>query len=197
MITVKVTVVPWTNFDSQVQTMVQNHNYPDITEGDYFSADAQQGLLYPASQVLSDPGNLLPVFAKPGTYNGIQYGMPFTTSSRTLFYNKKLFAQGQDHVAADDLGDVQADAAKIKALGPIGFGLPLGPEEAQAESLLWFLGDGGNYMSAGKWTINSPPERRRVHLPQGPRRGWRHRAEPGHRGPHRRCGRSSPTARSA
>ena len=39
-ITVKVTVVPWTNFDSEIQTMVQNHNYPDITEGDYFSADA-------------------------------------------------------------------------------------------------------------------------------------------------------------
>src|SRR5205807_2565344 len=29
-INVKITVIPWTNFDSQVQTMVQNHNYPDI-----------------------------------------------------------------------------------------------------------------------------------------------------------------------
>ncbi len=56
-ISVKVTVVPWTNFDSQIQTLVQNHNYPDITEGDYFSAYAQQGLLYPASQVLSNPAS--------------------------------------------------------------------------------------------------------------------------------------------
>jgi multiple sugar transport system substrate-binding protein len=157
-ITVKVTVIPWTNFDSQVQTMVQNHNYPDITEGDYFSAFAQQGLLYPASQVLSNPGNLLPVFAKQGTYNGVQYGMPFTTSSRTLFYNKKLFAKAGITSPPTTWADLQTDAAKIKALGDIGYGLPLGPEEAQAESLLWFLGDGGNYQNAqGKWTINSAP----------------------------------------
>jgi multiple sugar transport system substrate-binding protein len=157
-ITVKVTVIPWTNFDSEVQTMVQNHNMPDITEGDYFSAYAQQGLLYPAGQVLSNPGNLLPVFAKQGTYNGVQYGMPFTTSSRTLFYNKKLFAKAGINAPPSTWADVQADAAKLKALGDIGFGLPLGPEEAQAESLLWFLGDGGNYQNAqGKWTINSAP----------------------------------------
>src|SRR6201998_4584431 len=157
-ISVKITVVPWTNFDSEVQTMVQNHNYPDVTEGDYFSSYAQQGLLYPASQVLSDPGNLLPVFAKQGTYNGVQYGMPFTTSSRTLFYNKKLFAKAGINAPPSTWADVQADATKLKALGDLGFGLPLGPEEAQAESLLWFLGDGGNYQNAqGKWTINSAP----------------------------------------
>ena len=52
-IKVTVTTIPWTNFDSQVQTMVQNKNYPDITEGDYFSNYAQDGLLYPASDVLS------------------------------------------------------------------------------------------------------------------------------------------------
>ncbi len=156
-ISVKITVVPWTNFDSEIQTMVQNHNYPDVTEGDYFSAYAQQGLLYPASQVLSNPGNLLPVFAKQGTYNGVQYGMPFTTSSRTLFYNKKLFAKAGITAAPATWADIQADAAKLKAQGVVGYGLPLGPEEAQAESLLWFLGDGGGYQDAsGKWTINSP-----------------------------------------
>ena len=97
------------------------------------------------------------MFAKQGTYNGAQYGMPFTTSSRTLFYNKKLFQQAGISSAPQTWADVQADAAKIKALGKVGFGLPLGSEEAQAESLLWFLGDGGNYQSAsGKWTINSP-----------------------------------------
>jgi multiple sugar transport system substrate-binding protein len=157
-INVKITVIPWTNFDSQVQTMVQNHNYPDVTEGDYFSSYAQQGLLYPASQVLSRAGNLLPVFSKQGTYNGTQYGMPFTTSSRTLFYNKKLFAKAGITSAPTTWADVQTDAAKIKAMGDIGFGLPLGPEEAQAESLLWFLGDGGNYQNPqGKWAINAAP----------------------------------------
>jgi multiple sugar transport system substrate-binding protein len=155
-IKVNVTSIPWTNFDQQVQTMVQNKQYPDITEGDYFSNYAQDGLLYSAADVLSNPGNLLPAFKTQGTYNGTQYGMPFTTSSRTLFYNKKLFAAAGITAAPQTWADVEADAAKIKKLGKVGFGLPLGAEEAQAESYLWMLGDGGGYQTAGKYTIDSP-----------------------------------------
>jgi multiple sugar transport system substrate-binding protein len=154
-IKVTVTSIPWTNFDAQVQTMVQNKQYPDITEGDYFSNYAQDGLLYSASDVLSNPGNLLPAFKAQGTYSGTQYGMPFTTSSRTLFYNKKLFTQAGITAAPQTWADVETDAAKIKKLGKVGFGLPLGAEEAQAESLLWMLGDGGGYQTGGKYTINS------------------------------------------
>jgi len=156
-IKVNVTSIAWTNFDQQVQTMIQNKQYPDITEGDYFSNYAQDGLLYSAADVLSDPSNLLPGFKNQGTYNGTQYGMPFTTSSRTLFYNKKLFTQAGITSAPQTWADVQADAAKVKALGDVGFGLPLGSEEAQAESLLWMLGDGGGYQTGGKYTINSAP----------------------------------------
>jgi multiple sugar transport system substrate-binding protein len=154
-IKVNVTSIPWTNFDQEVQTMVQNKQYPDITEGDYFSNYAKDGLLYSASDVMSAPSNLLPGFKAQGTYNGVQYGMPFTTSSRTLFYNKKLFTAAGITAAPQTWADVQTDAAKIKAAGDVGFGLPLGAEEAQAESLLWMLGDGGGYQTAGKYTINS------------------------------------------
>ncbi|MDT4973813.1 MAG: multiple sugar transport system substrate-binding protein, partial [Pseudonocardiales bacterium] len=156
-ITVKVQAINWNDFDNQVQTMVQNHQFPDITEGDYFSNYAQEGLLYKASEVMTNASNLMPVFSKLGSYQNAQYGMPFTTSSRTLFYNKKLFAQAKITSAPQTWADVQADALKIKALGKIGFGLPLGSEEAQAESLLWMLGNGGNYKDAtGNWTIDSP-----------------------------------------
>lgn len=158
-ITVKVQTINWNDFDNQVKTMVQNKQYPDVMEGDYFPDYAQSGLLYPAKDVTSPStfNNLLPVFAKLNTYNGVQYGMPFTTSARTLFYNKQLFTQAHIAAAPTTWADIQTDAAKIKALGKIGFGLPLGPEEAQAESLLWFLGNGGEYQdSSGKWVINSP-----------------------------------------
>ena len=152
-ITVKVQTVNWNDFDTKIQTMVQN----DITEGDYFSNYAQEGLLYKASDVLSDPHNPMPVFTKLGSYGGAQYGIPFTTSSRALFYNKTLFAKAGITAPPKTWDEVMADAGKIKALGKIGFGLPLGPEEAQAETLLWFLGDGGGYQNAaGAWTINSP-----------------------------------------
>jgi multiple sugar transport system substrate-binding protein len=157
-IAVKVQTINWNDFDNQVKTMVQNKQYPDVLEGDYFPDYAQAGLLYPANQVLSSStfSNLLPVFAKLNTYNGTQYGMPFTTSARTLFYNKKLFQQAGITSAPQTWADVQNDATKIKSLGKIGFGLPLGSEEAQAEALLWFLGNGGGYQDdSGKWMINS------------------------------------------
>src|SRR6516162_247109 len=119
-IKVNVTSIAWTNFDQEVQTMIQNKQYPDITEGDYFSNYAQDGLLYSASDVLSDPGNLLQTFKEQGTYNGVQYGMPFTTSSRTLFYNKKLFAQAGITSAPQTWADVETDAAKITKMGDVG-----------------------------------------------------------------------------
>jgi multiple sugar transport system substrate-binding protein len=156
-ITVKVQTVNWNDFDTKIQTMIQNRQYPDITEGDYFANYAQEGLLYKASDVLSDPGNPMPVFKTLGSYQGVQYGIPFTTSSRAFFYNKKLFAAAGIADAPKTWDELQADAAKIEAKGNIGYGLPLGPEEAQAEALLWFLGNGGGYQdAAGKWVINSP-----------------------------------------
>ncbi|HEU5007680.1 MAG TPA: extracellular solute-binding protein [Jatrophihabitantaceae bacterium] len=156
-ISVKVTAINWNDYDSQVQTLLQNKQIPDITEGDYNAKYAQDGLLYPMSDVLSDPGNVLSEFTKLDSYNGTQYGIPWTTSSRTLFYNKKLFSQAGITSPPQTWADIQTDAAKIKKLGKIGFGLPLGSEEAQAEALLWFLGNNGGYQdSSGKWVINSP-----------------------------------------
>lgn len=156
-IAVKVQAINWNDFDSKIQTMVQNRQYPDITEGDYFSNYAQEGLLYKVDQVFSNPGNLLPVFKTLGSYKGTQYGLPFTTSARALFYNKKIFKDAGISQPPKTWKELQTDAGKIKAIGKIGFGLPLGPEEAQAETLLWFLGNGGGFQnSKGKWTIDSP-----------------------------------------
>jgi multiple sugar transport system substrate-binding protein len=155
-ITVKVKVVNWNDFDTQIKTAVQNKKNPDITEGDFFPDYAQEGLLYKASEVMTNTSNLVPVFAKLGSYKGTQYGIPFTTSSRTLFYNKKLFQQAGISSPPQTWADVKADALKIKAAGKIGFGLPLGSEEAQAESLLWMLGNNGNFTDKqGAYTINS------------------------------------------
>ncbi|WP_284945487.1 extracellular solute-binding protein [Acidisoma cladoniae] len=156
-ITVKIQSINWNDFDTKVQTMVQNRQYPDITEGDYFSNYAQEGLLYKVSDVMTDPSNLMPAFTKLGSYGGVQYGMPFTTSSRAFFYNKKLFAQAGIAAPPTTWDELMTDAGKITALGKIGYGMPLGPEEAQAETLLWFLGNDGGYQDAdGKYTINSP-----------------------------------------
>ena len=45
---------------------------------------------------------------------------------------------------------------KLKAAGVTPYGMPLGSEEAQAETAIWFYGAGGGYGDAKKLTIDSP-----------------------------------------
>jgi multiple sugar transport system substrate-binding protein len=157
-ITVSVQTIDWTDFPNKVQTLVQNKQFPDILEGDAAPQFAQSHLLYPDSQVLSPAvlHNLIPTFLKDGRYQGTDYGIPFTTSTRALYYNKKIFAAAGISSPPQTWAQLQSDAAKIKAKGFVGYGMPLGSEEAQAEALLWFLGDGGGYLnSSGNYAINS------------------------------------------
>jgi multiple sugar transport system substrate-binding protein len=157
-ITVNVQTVDWTDFPTKTATLIQNKQYPDILEGNPAPPYAQSGLIYPVSQVLSSSvnSNLIPKFVADGAYKGTDYGIPFTTSTRAMYYNKKIFAKAGISAPPTTWAQLQTDAAKIKKAGYIGYGLPLGSEEAQAELLLWILGDGGGYVdSAGKYTINS------------------------------------------
>jgi multiple sugar transport system substrate-binding protein len=158
-ITVNVQTIDWTDYPTKVQTLIQNKQYPDILEGDAAPQFAQSHLLYPDKDVLAPAvlKNLIPTFLKDGQYQGTDYGIPFTTSTRALYYNKKIFAKAGISAPPQTWAQLKTDAAAITAKGFIGYGMPLGSEEAQAEALLWFLGNGGGYVnSAGKYDINSP-----------------------------------------
>jgi multiple sugar transport system substrate-binding protein len=157
-IKVNVQTVNWTDFPNKVQTLIQNKQFPDVLEGSTAPQFAQSHLLYKSSDVLSAAvlGDLMQKFLKDTAYQGTPYGIPFTTSTRALYYNKKIFAAAGITSPPQTWTQLQADAAKIKAKGYIGYGLPLGSEEAQAEALMWFLGNGGGYLGTdGKYTINS------------------------------------------
>lgn len=157
-ITVRVQTVDWTDFPTKVQTLVQNKQFPDVLEGDAAPQFAQSHLLYPDSAVLSPSllANMMPTFLKDGQYQGTDYGIPFTTSTRALYYNKKIFAAAGIAAPPQTWAQLQSDAARIKAKGYVGYGMPLGSEEAQAEALLWFLGNGGGYVNAsGAYDIDS------------------------------------------
>ena len=159
-ITVDVSTVVWTQFPDKVKTLIQNRQYPDILEGNPAPPYAAEGLIYPSSQILSQSviSNLVPKFLNDTDYNGTPYGIPWTTSTRALCYNKAAFSSAGISSPPTTWAQLKSDAAAVKAkTGKIGFGLPLGPEEAQAESLLWFLGNGGGYLGpSGKYVINSP-----------------------------------------
>jgi multiple sugar transport system substrate-binding protein len=114
-ITVNVQTVNWTDFPTKSATLIQNKQYPDIMEGNPAPPYAQSGLIYPVSDVLSPSvaSNLIPKFLKDGQYQGVNYGIPFTTSTRAMYYNKKIFAAAGISAPPKTWAELQADAAKI------------------------------------------------------------------------------------
>ncbi len=159
-IKVDVQVVNWNDIDKQVKTMIQSGNEPDILQTGGYADKVADNLLYPASDVLSagTQANTIATFAKAGQVNGVQYGIPFVSSARAFFYNKAIFTQAGITDAPKSWDDVKADAALIKAKVPgvTPYALPLGPEEAQGESTMWELGNGGGITDAsGAYNLNS------------------------------------------
>ncbi|MFJ7628351.1 ABC transporter substrate-binding protein [Streptomyces sp. NPDC097595] len=157
-IKVDVTVLPWTDIDREVAKMVKDGKAPDIAQIGAYADYAKAGKLYSADEMLSIPtqANFLPKLIDAGQVNRIQYGLPFVASTRLLFYNKKLFSQaGLD--APKTWSDIASDAAALKQRGvSYPFALPLGPEESQAETLMWMLSGGGGYTDeVGSYDIAS------------------------------------------
>ncbi|GII93311.1 extracellular solute-binding protein [Sinosporangium siamense] len=159
-IKVDVQVINWNDIDEQVATMVQNGQFPDILQTGDYSGFVKEGLLHKVDEVLSPAtqSDLLPKFAEFGKVDGAAYGIPFVSSARALFYNKQLFSKAGITEPPKTWDEVKAAAEKLKKSGVAQpFGLPLGAEEAQGESFLWFMGNGGGYKDAsGNWAINSP-----------------------------------------
>ncbi|MYQ78455.1 extracellular solute-binding protein [Streptomyces sp. SID4923] len=157
-IKVDVTVLPWTDIDRDVAKMVKDGEAPDIAQIGAYADYAKAGKLYSADEMLSIPtqANFLPKLIDAGQVNRIQYGLPFVASTRLLFYNKKLFSQAGLN-APRTWSDIASDAAALKQRGvSYPFALPLGPEESQAETLMWMLSGGGAYTDeVGSYDIAS------------------------------------------
>ncbi|MFJ9111637.1 ABC transporter substrate-binding protein [Streptomyces sp. NPDC102283] len=157
-IKVDVTVLHWKDVDREVGKMVEAGDPPDIAQIGAYADYAKAGELYTADETLAirTTANFLPSLADAGKINGTQYGLPFVASTRLLFYNEKLFDQaGLD--APETWDDIRSDAAALRAKGvDYPFALPLGQEEAQAETLMWLLSGGGGYTDdVGAYDLDS------------------------------------------
>ncbi|GAA2062261.1 extracellular solute-binding protein [Streptomyces albiaxialis] len=158
---VDVAVHSWSEVDRKVAEMVKAGEAPDLAQIGAYADYAAEGKLYKANELLSIPvqADFLTGLAEAGEVRRVQYGLPFVSSTRLLFYNKDLFAKaGLD---PDDPPQswkaLKAAARKLKDAGvKYPYGLPLGREEAPAETLIWMLGGGGGYTdTVGNYTINS------------------------------------------
>ncbi|MER6199322.1 extracellular solute-binding protein [Streptomyces sp. NPDC001586] len=154
-IKVEVSVYSWSEVDAKVAEMVKAGKAPDIAQIGAYADYAAAGKLYSAAELVSvkTEADFLGPLADAGKVKQVQYGLPFVSSTRLLFYNEKLLADagviGKDAKAGwqpKSWADLEAAAKKLKGAGvPTPFALPLGREEAQAETMMWMLSGGGGY----------------------------------------------------
>ncbi|MGY1579949.1 ABC transporter substrate-binding protein [Streptomyces sp. MN13] len=155
---VEVDVYSWNDVDRKVKEMVEAGDAPDMAQIGAYADYAADGLLYPADELLSIPvqADFAAQLATAGQIDGAQYGMPFAASTRLLFYNKTLF-QKAGVTPPTSWDELAAAAGALKAEGvKYPYALPLGPEEAQAETMQWLLSGGGGYTdTSGGYGIDS------------------------------------------
>lgn len=156
---VDVTVYSWNDVDRKVKDMVAADKAPDLAQIGSYADYAAAGKLYEAGDLLSIPvqADFPSQLAEAGQWNHAQYGIPFAASTRVLFYNKTLFSQAGITTPPTTWDELAADAKALKADGvKYPYALPLGPEEAQAETMQWLLSGGSGYTDdTGTYTIDS------------------------------------------
>ncbi|MFJ9816808.1 extracellular solute-binding protein [Streptomyces sp. NPDC101151] len=157
---VEVSVYSWNDVDRKVKEMVDAGHAPDLAQIGAYADYAAAGKLYQASDLLSirTQADFLSQLADAGQWKHVQYGIPFAGSTRVLFYNKTLFAKA-GITPPTTWTELAADAKALKDKGvKYPYALPLGPEEAQAETMQWLLsgGNGTGYTDdIGTYTIDS------------------------------------------
>jgi multiple sugar transport system substrate-binding protein len=157
---VSLQVESWDNINDVITTKVQSDDAPDILNIDAFAGFAADDLLYPAEEVLSPETleDFQESFAQNASIDDTMYGLPLIASARTMFYNKDLLAQAGVTEPPTTWDELLAAAQKVNALGGgvYGYGMPLGSEEAQAETSIWTFGAGGDWGDSEEITVDTP-----------------------------------------
>ncbi|MEV5973767.1 extracellular solute-binding protein [Streptomyces sp. NPDC051921] len=156
---VQVQIESWNDVDRKVAELVKAGQAPDVAQIGAYADYAAAGQLYSADELLSIPvqANFLAPLVDAGEYKNTQYGLPFVASTRLLFFNEELFDRAGVDEPPATWAELAAAAEKLKKKGvTYPFALPLGPEEAQAETMMWLLSGGGGYTDdTGHYKIDS------------------------------------------
>ncbi|SDT63478.1 extracellular solute-binding protein [Jiangella sp. DSM 45060] len=159
-VTVNLEVQSWDNINDVIRTKVQAGEAPDILNIDAFSGFAKDDLLYPADEVVSEDtfGDFQESFVENASLDGTVYGLPMIASARALFYNEDVLAQAGITEPPATWDDLLAAGTAVAGLGTgvFGYGMPLGSEEAQAETSIWTFGGGGSWTDGDAITVDTP-----------------------------------------
>ncbi|MGO3151687.1 MAG: extracellular solute-binding protein [Galactobacter sp.] len=149
----------WDNLETVLKTKIQSKKAPDIYNGGAISGYVGDGILAKAEDIASKDTleNFQDSFADAEKVGGAQYGLPFIASDRALFYNKDLMKEAGVKDVPKTWDELLSASKAIKdKTGNPGYGMPLGSEEAQAEAMLWAVGNGGSFGDEENITVDDP-----------------------------------------
>lgn len=157
-IDVQLEVQSWDNISDVVSTRLQANDPPDILNFNAYAAFAEDGLLYPVEEVMSAEriDDFQESFRELGTVDGEFYGIPLLASARALFYNTELLEAAGVSEPPQTWEELQAAAQAVTDSGSIGYLMPLGSEEAQAETSIFTFGAGGSWGDGEELTVVTP-----------------------------------------
>ncbi len=158
---VEIQIEDWDGFSDKVAARIRANDYPDILNDNAFAASAEAGILYPIDEVVSEAtlAAIEPSLLTNGQgADGSQWAAPGIASARMLIYNTELFAQAGVTAPPKSWAQLEDASRKLIALGggTVGYGMPLGREEAQVESSLWLWGAGGTWVDGEKLNADTP-----------------------------------------
>ncbi|AZM46309.1 ABC transporter substrate-binding protein [Streptomyces sp. WAC 06738] len=156
---VKLQIIDWGNLQTQINTMVQTGQLPDIANLNLFADYADAGLLHPAEDVLTPEvyGDFMPAFADNASFEGRQYALPFLATVNGMYYNKAILREAGFDGPPETREEFLDAVDRIKALPGkyVPYGLALGIESGHYEFGTWARANGGGWTANGKWAIDS------------------------------------------
>ncbi|MBE9915586.1 extracellular solute-binding protein [Paenibacillus donghaensis] len=158
-IVINLQVANWDILDIIYTTMISKNQPPDLLNTNVYTHFANNGLLNDMDEIFSPElkAQFYPDLLERSNWKGKQYGIPFVSSVRKLYYNKELFRDAGIASPPQTWSELKEDARKIKNTGKArGFGVDLTDNEIQAYLSYFFIGAGGGWIKDGTWTINSP-----------------------------------------
>lgn len=114
-ITVNITVTPWENYFTKLQTQASGGDLPDVfwMNSGNFALYAGEGQLQSLDSLEVDPANFPEALVETYSFDGTVYGYPKDYDTIGLFYNEAVFEQaGVDVPTADWTWDDYHTAAK-------------------------------------------------------------------------------------
>ncbi len=131
-IEVDLTVTPWADYWTKMQTTATSGSAPDIfwMNTPNLPKYADGGVLLPLSDLIEKDGFDMSVFADApvasATWDGTVYGMPKDVDALALWYNKAIFEAGGVDLPTDDWtwADMVAAAEKLTDAGTGVYGIP-------------------------------------------------------------------------